>query len=255
MDSMVNSFEWCGYNWKCEMEGGRLINPQYPWYWYSLDTIRVCKDDILELYVKHNPREVKYWDGKIYNPVSEVSNMRSLEDFSYGIFSAEIMMPSGKNLSSSFWLSGSGNWPPEIDIEEGWTEESNSWFRLFVSQFPYIKPSWKTTTNVHYLDKNLNKCYIGSRNIPFFLQTHNPADNFIEYKCVWKPDEIIFYANGKEVRRTGKEISNSLTKNLKDPEKGYKMNVIFNVWTETSNYNKIKMYTPMKIRNFKYEPL
>ena len=249
-----DEFKWCGYTWSSKMDGGRIIHPSFPWYWYSLNTINVCEDGVLEFFIDKNPREVKYWDEKIYNPIFETPLIRSKEDFSYGTFTAEIIMPKGKNLSASFWLTGSGNWPPEIDIEEGWTEEKDSWFRWLVAQPPYIKPSWRTTTNVHYLDRNMNKCSIGSRNIPYLKQTKDPTENWIEYGCIWEPDRIRFYANGKEIRRVDSSICKNLTSNLKNPEKGYKMNAVFNVWVETEDESKVKMRSPMKIRNFKYIP-
>lgn len=252
---MSNTFNWCGYNWKCEMDGGRIIHPEFPWYWYSLDTIRVCEDSSLELKIKHNPKEVKHWDGTIYHPEFEVPTMRSIEDFSYGVFSAEIKMPTGKNISSSFWLTGSGNWPPEIDIEEGWTEEESTWFRLFECYFPWIKPSWRTTTNVHYRENNLTKTHIGSRNISFFKQPKDPVENWIRYKCIWEPDSITFYANDKKVRRVTGEVCKKMIKNIENPEKGFKMNAIFNVWCGNSIFNDIQMFTPMKIRNFTYHEI
>ena len=254
MDTAVNNFEWCGYHWKCEMDGGRIIHSEFPWYWYSLDTIRICEDNSLEFYIKHNPKEVKHWDGKIYHPEYEISMMRSIEEFSYGVFSAEMMMPTGKNIGASFWLTGSGNWPPEIDIEEGWIEKKDTWFRFFEEYFPWIRPGWRTTTNVHYRENDLTKTHVGSRNIPFFKQPKNPAENWIEYKCIWKPNSITFYANGKKVREITGEVCRKMEENLKDPEKGYRMNVIFNNWCDNPAYNDIQMYTPMRVRNFKYQP-
>ena len=248
-----DSFSWCGYNWKSSMDGGSLIHPDYPWYWYSLDPIRVCSNEVLELGIKKNPREIKHWDGKTYAPLYEVSTMRSLEEFSYGMFSAEIMLPTGMNLWPSFWLSGSGNWPPEIDIMEGWSG-NNKYFKWFIAQPPYISPSWRTTTNVHYRDSRMEHKSIGSRNISWLRQTTNPTTNYIEYKCIWQPDIIAFYVNDSLVRSVTGEVCKDLTKNIKDQEKGYKMNVIFNVWCEDPEKNKIELGTPMKIKNFKYVP-
>lgn len=251
----MNTFEWCGYHWKCEMDGGRIIHPSYPWYWYSLNTIRRDKNDMLEFFIKYNPKDVKHWDGKTYHPIYEVPTMRSLESFSFGTFSCEMMMPSGKNLSASFWLTGSGNWPPEIDIEEGWTEEKDSWFRIGEKYFPYLKPSWRTTTNIHYRDERLNKTHAGSRNIPYCKQPKNPAENWIKYECIWEPEKITFKANGKTVRTISGYRCIQMIRNLKDPEKGFDMNVIFNVWIEDPSTHRIDMTHPMLIRNFKYEPL
>lgn len=250
----MNTFEWCGYNWRGSMSGGSKIHPDQPWMWYSLDTIKVDKDGVLEFFVKYNPKDIKYWNGNTYHSLYEVSTMRSVEDFSYGTFSAELIMPKGKNLSASFWLTGSCNWPPEIDVEEGFLDNTGNWFKLFESYFPWIKPGWRTTTNMHYRNDIFDKTHIGSRNIPYTKQPKDPSENWIEYKCKWEPNRITFYANNKVVREvTGRECE-QLTTNLKDPEKGFKMNIVFNVWTENPDKHKIDMVQPMLVRNFKYIP-
>lgn len=251
----MDTFNWCGLNWRSEMEGGRIIHPSYPWYWYSNNVITSGGNGTLELTLRENPKDVKHWDGNIYHPQYEVATMRSIESFDYGTFSCEMMMPIGRNFSASFWLSGDGNWPPEIDIEEGWTDNKDSWFRLTQPYFPWIRPGWRTTTNVHYRNEDLSKTHIGSRNISIFKQSKDPSENFIEYKCTWEPDRITFYADGKKVRTVGKDVANKMVTNLKNPEKGYKMNVIFDVWCEDPSKCKIEMLKPMVIRNFKYEPL
>ena len=247
------TFKWCGLNWKPSMDGGRLIHPEHPWYWYSSDVIMKDANGVLELSIRKNPKDIKHWNGKIYHPEYEVATMRSLESFDYGVFSCEMQMPKGKNLSASFWLSGEGNWPPEIDIEEGWTEEKDSWFRYTQPYFPWIKLGWRTTNNVHYRESDLSKTHVGSRNIPLLKQTKDPAENFIEYKCEWKPDEIVFYAGGKKVRTIGKDVAHKMVENLNNPEKGHKMNIIFNVWCEDPSHNSVEIYQPLKIRNLKFE--
>ena len=253
-----NTFNWCGCTWKSQMDGGRIIHPTYPWYWYSSsdNVLKRDKNDMLELFIKKNPKDVKHWDGNIYHPTYEVATIRSVEDFGYGTFSCKMMMPTGKNISASFWLSGSGNWPPEIDIEEGFLEGDKGWFRWTENYFPYLKPSWRTTTNVHFRDDNMNKTHIGSRNISYLKQSKDPSENWIEYKCTWKPNLITFYANDKVVRTvTGKECK-QLTQNIKDPEKGWKVNVIFNVWLQGDPEQlKPDMVHPMLIKEFVYKPL
>ena len=254
----MNTFKWCNYNWKCEMDGGRIIHPDYPWQWYSLDMIKPSfptNNEELSLHVMKNPKDVKYWNGKIYHPQYEVATMRSIEDFSYGTFSAEIKVPEGKNLSASFWLTGSGNWPPEIDIMEGFLDNTGSWFKCFESYFPWIKLGWRTTTNMHYRDEQLNKTHAGSRNIPYTKQPKDPVENWIEYKCKWEPNKIIFYANNKIVREIKGYECQQMTKNLTNPKKGYKVNVIFNLWVENPDEYNIEIEQPMYIRNFKYQLL
>jgi hypothetical protein len=251
------NFSWCGYTWKSTMDGNRLIHPSYPWYWYSSEEnvlVRMRNGEI-HFYCKYNPKDIKHYNGNIYHPTYEAATIRSVENFGYGEFSCEMVMPKGKNLSASFWLSGNGNWPPEIDIEEGWTEEKNTWFRIGENYFPWFKPSWRTTTNVHYRENDLTKTHVGSRNISYCKQPKDPAENWIEYKCVWKPNSITFYANGKEVRKITGKVCRKMVENLNNPEKGFNMNVIFNVWPGNPETHNIEITQPMKIRNFKYKPL
>lgn len=178
-----NIMEWCGYRWKDAMEGNRRIHPGNPWYWYSMDCTRVDDENVLHIFSRRNPREFKHWDGKIYKPTMEVGTVRTTESFEYGYFSAEILMPMGKNLSASFWLTGAGNWPPEIDIEEGWMEEKGTYYRTWENCFPWFRPGWRTTNNVHYRENDLTKTHIGSRNVTLCKQPKDPARNYVKYEC------------------------------------------------------------------------
>ena len=245
--------QWCGYNWRASMEEGRRIHPDYPWYWYSMDCTNIDEDNILHIFCRKNPKEFKYWDGKIYKPTIEVGTLRTIEAFDYGYFSAEILMPQGKNLSASFWLSGDGNWPPEIDIEEGWTENKSTYYRIWENNFPWFNPGWCTTNTVHYRKKDLTKTSINSHNISLCKQPKNPEKNFIKYECEWLPDNIKFYINGKKIRSVKKSICQNITQNIMDPEKGYKMNVILNVWTENPDIYEVCQTSDMLVRNFIYE--
>lgn len=252
---MENGFSWCGYDWRPAMEGGRLIHPSQPWYWYSSDVIDEDGNGTLSLSIRRNPKEIRYWDGKVYNPTMEAAMMRSVQSFSYGRFSCEMLMPEGTNLWPSFWLSGSGNWPPEIDIEEGWTDHSGKWFTFFTGTFPFINPSWKTTTNVHYLNDGMEHEHLGSRNVSIFRQPSNPVRNFVEYACEWLPDGITIFADGIPVRQVGKDVAKMMTENLTNPERGFEMNAIINVLCENPDHNEVTINTPMKVRNFKYQPM
>ena len=252
---MKNNFNWCGYNWHSVMEGGRIIHPSYPWMWYDPNQILLAKGDVLEFFVKYKPAEIHHWDGKTYNPTMACGLIRSEEDFGYGTFSAEMMLPKGRNLWPSFWITGSANWPPEIDIMEAWLDDKGSYFHWFTPQFPWLNPSWKTTTNVHYNNTKLEHEQCGSRNISYCKQNFEPSESFVTYKCVWLPNSITFYANDKEVRKITGKVCEYLTENLEDKDKGWKMNVVFNVLCENPEEYKVDMVQPMLIRNFKYEAL
>lgn len=253
--------KWCGRDWECCMEGRRKIHPEYPWTWYSEECVTVDKDGVLHLKIKRDPKKIVYYDGREFYPEIAAGILRSCEPFSYGTFSADIKMPKGYNLWPSFWLTGDKHWPPEIDIAEAWTGE-NDYFKWTIPQFPYICPSWRTTTNVHYNDTvdsegssaggNYRKASIGSRNIPWFKQKKNPAEEFIEYKCEWFPDSIKFYAGGKLVRKVGKDAAEKLVRYL--PDQSFQMDAVFNLWCENPEEYRVSMDTEMLVKNFTHTP-
>ncbi len=246
---------WCGYDWVSVMEGRRRIHPQKPWEWYCDECAYVDEDQVLHLKVMDKPTEIHHWDHKTYNPTKAVGIVRTTTPFDYGTFSLEMKMPKGTYLSASFWLSGEHSWPPEIDIEEGWPEDGN-WLHKTTKYFPWFFKSWRTTTNVHYLDKKGekdSKTHVGSRNILKCKQPLDPSENFIEYKCIWKPDSVEFFANGRSVRKITGKVVDKLINNNENPD--HVMDAIINIWTEDPEHHKVSMDTELLVKNFKYTPL
>ena len=235
--------EFFGYNWECSMEDGRIIHPDYPYMYYSESCIMIHEHGILELGMKRAPKKIKHWDGNTYEPSYACGLLRSVDTFSYGTFSAEIIMPRGVNLWPSFWLCGTGPWPEsgEIDIAEGYSEDTN-YFRLFTPYFPWINPSWMTTTNVHYQLNGEHK-QLGSKSISIFKQKYYPDSNFLKYECKWEPEKITILIDGKVVRK-----DTDVVKLFKSD----KVNVIFNLFCENTDP---KLNTPMLIKSFNYKPL
>jgi beta-glucanase (GH16 family) len=202
------------------------------------------------------PKEVRYWDGNTYHPYVAVGLLRSTEPFDFGTFSCEMKLPKGHNLSASFWLSGDNTWPPEIDVEECW-DRNGKVFDWFTSEFPWFNPSWRTTNNVHYNDCKGDpntKTSIKSKNIPWCKQKLDPAENFIEYSCLWKPDTIEFYANGKLTRKVTGSVPVKLVEYNTKPE--HVMDAILNVVTDADPAKvRTDIQQDLLIRNFKYTPL
>ena len=252
---MGKVFEWCGYTWDCKMEGGRIIHPLYPYNWLSDsdDVLTIDEKGEMTMTFRENPKDVTYWNGQTYHPTIERALIRSLESFDFGTFSLEAIMPKGYNVGANFWLSGDDNWPPEIDICEAWGE-NNDYFHIFTNYFPWIWPSWKTTTNVHYRDDELEHQHIKSKSVSYCKQKLNPTENWIKYECEWLPDKITFKANGKVTRTVGKKVSNMLINNLNTPEHGYRMDVIIDINPEDPTLVPLELISPFKVRNFKYIP-
>lgn len=250
---MIN---WCGYDWSCEMEGGRIIHPSYPHAWYSdsPEVIQINDDGEMSLSYRENPKEIKYWDGRVFNPTIERALIRTTTPFDYGTFSIEAKCPKGLNLCCAFWLSGDGNWPPEIDILEAWSE-NNNYLHSLTNHFPWLCKSWRTTYNVHYNDKNIKHQHLGSKNVTKCDQPLDPIENWIKYECIWEPDKITFKANGKVTKTVGKKYAHMLTQNLNNPKKGYLMDVILDINIDDPAIIKSNLEVPFKVRNFEYKPL
>lgn len=237
----TQDFEWNGYDWSVSMEGGRLIHPEYPHMWYSPESVNILDDNTLELSISDNPTDIKHWDGNIYHPQIGVGTIMSKDSFGVGNFSASIQLPEGSNIWPSFWLTGEETWPPEVDICEAWSNKRGTYFRLFIPQFPYLSPSWKTTTNFHYGDSEETHEWAGTHNISIFKQPRNPYKNFIRYELERHYNYIIFKVNGHKVRKIDRI----------EKELGFKpMKVVFNIWTENMNF---EYYSPMLIGDFKFK--
>lgn len=252
----MGKINWCGYEWSNEMEGGRIIHPKYPHAWYSdsEDVVKLYRNGEMHLSYRENPREIKHWDGKIYNPTIERALIRTTTHFDYGTFSIEAKCPKGLNLCCAFWLSGKGNWPPEIDILEAWSDDKN-YSKPLTNHFPWLCPSWRTTYNVHYNNNKLVHKHLGSKNIMKCEQPLDPTDNWVKYECVWEPEKITFKVNGKIVKTVSKKYAQMLVNNLNSPEKGHLMDVILEINIDNPKITQSRLDEPFKVRNFKYIPL
>lgn len=249
------TFMWCGYEWTSEMEGGRIIHPEYPHYWYSSSdaVIKKLRNGELHFSFRKNPIKIHHWDGKTYNPSIEIGLIRTKQHFDYGTFSIEAIMPKGLNINCAGWLSGNGNWPPEIDVFESWSEDNN-YHHAFTNHFPWLCPSWRTTYNVHYRDSKMVHRHLGSKNIMKCDQPLDPTENWIKYECVWMPDKIIFKANGVTIKTVKNKYPKMLTENILNPEKKYLMDYIIDIIIDDPQKIPSRLDTPLKVRNFKYEP-
>ena len=224
------------YDWFTAMEGGRRIDTTRPWQRFDEEAVWEDQQGNICLGIKTSPKQVRHWDGETYDTKYAVGTIRSVETFGYGTFSAEIKLPKGRNLWPAFWLVGAGHWPDngEIDIMEGWSGSRGSYYR-----FPL---GWRTTTNIHYLDGAHKQ--IGCKNVPILVQPKNPSEHFIRYEAEWRPNKVVFRANGKTVRDVDWDTCRFFF--------GRKMNVILNLWTESEDFT---LETPMVVRDFEYKPL
>ena len=118
--------------------------------------------------------------NKVYHYPSGA--VTTLDHFSqtYGYFEMRAKMPKGQGLWPAFWLLPTSlAWPPEIDIFEN-----------------YMQNLTQTTTTFHWLDKN-NQHQMDYA----FFKTPDLSADFHTWGVDWQPGLMIFYFDGKEMRR------------------------------------------------------
>lgn len=218
--------EFSGYKWQSGNRWGNY-HPKSPTYWCDPSCIDVTSN-ILRLQTKYN---------KISTPDAGVIDIgvglvTSVDNFSYGKFEAEVMLPKGTGLFPAFWLWASDSWPPEIDIFEGWSGKSGFYASRYI-------PYYALTTNVHY-GQEPNHPSIKAKSHMVWNRFDQTWNNF---KLIWNSSEISIYYNDKLVRQV---VDLSILEYFKNKT----MQVVFN-----NGVGDPKEYTNdsvMLVKNFKY---
>lgn len=251
----IERFNWCGHKWETCMENGRPIHPDNPWYYIDGSKVSIINDD-LYLRIGREAKTITWWNKEWTEKIAYKSTIacglvKSVETFPVNSsFECDVMMPKGNNLWFSFWLTACDNWPPEIDIFEGYTDNKGSCLdKLGLHwQFPFIYRNVRFESNVHYKDASGVHRQIGAEGIPqrYLEPLHHRWNHF---KCEWRNDSIKFYVNDHLVRtvRNKKVLSKMETKG---------MWVIFNIWPndkfDLSRKGDIKSFSfPFIIKDFK----
>jgi beta-glucanase (GH16 family) len=114
----------------------------------------------------------------------------------FGFFEARIKAAKGQGVLTGWWgKPNTEQWPPEIDIAE-----------IFGAVNPKGDPTigpWKNSMNIHFKkDKDSAK----EEDQTFYTLPDNAlfTDDYHILAVEWNPDELIWYIDGKEVKRTNK---------------------------------------------------
>ena len=87
----------------------------------------------------------------------------------------------------------------------------------------------------------------------WFLQPKDPSDNWVEYSCIWTPDDIRFFANGRHTRKISNKIARKLIEN--NTSDSHTMRAIINIWSGNPDIQDVRMDTELLAKDFKYTPL
>lgn len=217
--------DFCGYKWQSGNRWGDY-HPVSPQFWCDPTCIDVT-DNVLRLQSKRNRRTTEYGDIEV-----GIGLVTSVDNFGYGEFEADVMLPKGTGLFPAFWLWASDSWPPEIDIFEGWSGKSGFYTSRGI-------PYYSLATNVHY-GKEPNHPTIRAKS---HMVWNRFDQNWNNFKLVWNLFEISIYYNGKLVRQV-------VDSPILDDFEGKTMQVVFN-----NGVGKFEEYTNdsvMLVKNFKY---
>lgn len=177
-------------NWHTGAEWGvPPYHPSFPNQWYDNAQISQNADGVVFNAVM-KPQYFPEIDTTI--PVA-IGIMRTKGSWKYGIFNFSAKLPKGTYLWCALWLSGRWSWPPEIDINESYSDETVDYHR-----------NKKLQSNVHISDG------AGGSN-PAGARTHRlpnkVTEDFVDYTVWWEADFIKIYYNGYLVRHiTDKKI-------------------------------------------------
>lgn len=263
MYNLRKEFDWCGYKWETCMEGGRPIHPDMPWMYIDQCCCfsSLCDNTTYVLTIDHYPIELEWWDknweNKVkYNPTIACGLMKTIETIPVNSsIECEVRMPYGANIWPAFWLTACDNWPPEIDVFEGYTNSKGSYMDKlkFHCKWPFLYREVRIESNVHYTDDSGTHRQVspeGDKKDMFNLPLESEWNHF---RVEWRENSIKFFINNKLHRIVdNKEVLNKMK------TKG--MWVIFNVFVsdnfDTNRDGDILIYyNGMHIRNFKVNKL
>jgi len=163
--------------------------------WYDKDQVQLTRDGI-SLGAIEKP---KYFAEIGVTIPNAVARLKTKESWKYGIFVFKAKLPKGKHLWPALWLSGSKNWPPEIDVLEGYSGDTIDYYK-----------NTRLQSNVH-MKLNGKHAMVRAVNHPV---TKEVTNEFLEYIVWWEKDFIRFYYDGYLVR----EITDKLVLNLMNEE-------------------------------------
>lgn len=231
----IEHIEWSGRTWLTRERWGSWHSGK-PWNWYDMGCVSV-KDGSLILSVSNNPR---IFNDGVKDVVSNfgIGIVSSIEEFGFGYFEIEAKLPSGDGMWPAFWMYPPEHWPHEIDVFEGYSRKCG--YRGF-----WLKP-WLVESCIHRED-NMGLCHVRARSPWRWNFNKNPMNTFNKYGCLWLPDVIEWFINGKSVRKVADKALCSYMSE-------YRMHVIINTHIDGNfvndfTYDKNSVFI---IKYFKY---
>jgi len=177
LDDNFNTFNT--NNWRIGQPWGEF-HPDYLYEYYGKDSVYV-KNNHLVCDNRYQPQKFINNGSEVTIPFS-IGIITSQNFYGYGFYQFVVKLPIGVGLWPAVWLTGSNSWPPEIDINESYSDANGDYDNNLQS-------------NLHFNIQGPNIEDSGPRNHPIYDIT-----NKITFSCWWTKDFIKIYYNGYLVR-------------------------------------------------------
>lgn len=241
----IPTFIWKGHKWIARPLWGEFHSEDFT-FWRDKSLPYISKNGDLHLPVKWSPK-LSEKDNIVRN--FSMSFIRSVEEWKYGTFEWDVILPQGYEMWPALWFGSDAGWPPEIDALEGWSNENGSYVKRLI--YKNIKPTMHWSAGADE-DHGTHLSEAKHNNLRCLIKPW-PKVNTI--KCTWTKSYVDIFYNGVKIKR------------FKNPEmlqhfnkEGYKMHAIMSNggWKTWIKFNDGSVITPemeMIVKDFRYYPL
>ena len=236
----MKTVNWMGYEWITKKPDGSDFHADNPHMWYWDECARVLTSGVLSLEARYNPKKFVV-HGKEYNPEIGIGIVSTKKAFSYGKFEACLKLPQGNWLWPAFWMTGAKHWPPEIDVFEGYSNGSGSYF-----SYQFFKPCahFAVRTNAWKGEYPKQKQF-GAKQHKAFKR----PEEYNYFTMIWEPKKVEIFFNSKLVRTfKDKKLLNQMA------DGGMKVILNNGCRNDAKNLKMGYVSSSMFVKSFIYEP-
>lgn len=231
---MIN---WSNENWRTQERWGQ-IHPEKPWNWYDPSCVEPYGIGLLNLHIKENPKFFEINGENVLSPYG-TGLISSEANFSPGYFELVCKLPKGIGLWPAFWIYAAECWPPEIDIFEAYSRETNYKVNCLL---PY-----RIETCIHTRGSDGKVKSMKPQAALFYESAiERPTETFNSYAVSFDRDELVFFHNGEPMRRVK-------DKKLLDKLCQHQYQVIINNHIGGHYAGKHTAETPFVLKSFRYQ--
>jgi hypothetical protein len=163
----MEKINWSGYEWRLQEEWGEY-HPEHTYKWTDPSATQILANGCLDLMTQHNPKQF----GDLNIPTG-CGMVCSVQGFGWGSFEIEAKLPTGMHLWPAFWLSPLDQWPPEVDVFEGYSTRKPNY-----RKFDLLNPlKWYKLESNAFVSKPGHDSHWkeGRDNEPFRWRDGNPG--------------------------------------------------------------------------------